>query len=74
VDGLQLTERFTRVARDEIRYEITVEDPATWTKPWTVVQRLKRTEEPIFEVACHEGNTAVMEDMLSGAAPTKTKH
>lgn len=73
VDGLHLIERFTRVGPDEIRQEITVEDPATWTKPWKAVQRLKRTEEQIFEVACHEGNAAVMEDMLSGAAPAKTK-
>jgi hypothetical protein len=73
VDGLHLIERFTRVARDEIRQEITVEDAATWTKPWTAVQRLKQTNERIFEVACHEGNTPVMEDMLSGAVPTKTK-
>jgi hypothetical protein len=74
VDGLHLIERFTRVAGDEIRQEITVEDAATWTKPWTAVQRLKQTKERIFEVACHEGNAPVMEDMLSGAVPTKTKH
>jgi len=48
VDGLHLIERFTRVAPDEIRQEITVDDPATWTKPWTAVQRLKQTKEPIF--------------------------
>lgn len=74
VDGLHIIERFTRVASDELRQEITVEDPATWTKRWTAVQRLKRTDERLFEVACHEGNAAVMEDMLSGATPTKTKH
>ena len=68
VDGLHLIERFTRVVPDEIRQEITVEDSTTWTKPWTAVQRLKQTKEPIFEVACHEGNAAVMEDMLSGPA------
>ena len=74
VDGLHLIERFTRVAPDEIRYEITVDDPATWTKPWTAVQRLKQTDERIFEVACHEGNARIIEDMLSGATSTKTKH
>jgi hypothetical protein len=72
-EGLHIVERFTRVAPDELRQELTVEDPATWTKPWTAVQRLKLTKEPLFEVACHEGNSAVMEDMLSGAAPPKTK-
>ncbi len=71
-DRLHVVERFTRVAPDEIQQEITVEDPATWTKPWTAMQRLTRTDERIFEVACHEGNAAVMEDMLGAAA--KTRH
>jgi len=72
-EGLHLIERFTRVAPDEMRYQITADDPTTWTKPWTLVQRLKQTEERIFEVACHEGNARIMEGMLSGAALTKTK-
>jgi hypothetical protein len=65
-ENLHLVERFTRVAADEIRYQMTVDDPTTWTKPWTAVLRLKQTPERIFEVACHEGNFSVMEDMLSG--------
>ena len=65
-DGLHLIERLTRVAADEIRYEIRVDDPSTWTAPWTAVLRLKRTDEHILEYACHEGNAAVMESMLSG--------
>ena len=71
-DRLHLEERFTRVAPDEIQQEITVDDPATWTKPWTAMQRLTRTDERIFEVACHEGNAPVMEDMLGAAA--KAQH
>ena len=63
-ENLHLVERFTRVAADEIRYQMTVDDPATWTKPWTAVLRLKHTDEKIFEVACHEGNFEVMVDML----------
>jgi hypothetical protein len=66
-ENLHLVERFTRVAPDEIRYEITVNDPTTWTKPWTAVLRLKQTQDKIYEVACHEGNSAVVEDMLRGA-------
>ena len=63
-ENLHLVERFTRVAADEIRYEMTVDDPTTWTKPWTAVLRLKHTDEKIFELACHEGNFEVMVDML----------
>ncbi|MGD1094277.1 MAG: hypothetical protein ABSB35_20105 [Bryobacteraceae bacterium] len=66
-EDLHLIERFTRVAPDEIRYEITVDDPTTWTKPWTAVLRLKQTQEKLYEVACHEGNFEIMEDMLRGA-------
>jgi hypothetical protein len=63
-ENLHLVERFSRVAADEIRYEISVDDLTTWTKPWTAVLRLKHTDEKIFELACHEGNFRVMEDML----------
>lgn len=66
-ENLHLVERFTRVASDEIRYEITVDDLTTWTKPWTAVLRLKQTQEQLYEFACHEGNFEVMEGMLRGA-------
>lgn len=65
---LHLLESFTPVASDEIRYEITIDAPNTWVRPWTVMVRLKRTEEKIYEFACHEGNAPIMETMLSGAA------
>ena len=61
-----LVERFTRVDADTLRYEFTVEDPATWTRPWTAAVLMKKTEGPIFEYACHEGNFA-MSHILSGA-------
>lgn len=66
-EDLHLTERFTRVANDELRQEITIDAPATWTRPWTVMVRLKRSEDQIFEFACHEGNALIMQTMLSGA-------
>jgi hypothetical protein len=65
-ENLHLVEHFTRVAPNEIRYEITVEDPATWIKPWTAVLRLKQTQDRIYEYACHEGNFEEMQDMLLG--------
>ena len=63
---VRVTERYTRVSPDFIHWEITVDDPATWTKPYTFMIRLKRTEALIYEYACHEGNYA-MEGILAGA-------
>ena len=65
-DGLRLVERFTRVGPDTIQHEVTLNDPATWTQPWSVRLLLKNTEDPIFEYACHEGNYA-MPGILGGA-------
>jgi hypothetical protein len=62
---LRLTERFTRIDADTLRYQATVEDPATYTRPWTVQIELKRTSQQ-FEYACHEGNYS-MANMLSGS-------
>jgi hypothetical protein len=59
-EGLRLTERFTRIDPEMIDYEIRVEDPATYTRPWTM--RLTITRQPdyqIYEYACHEGNMAM---------------
>jgi hypothetical protein len=64
--GMSLIERFTRVADDTLMYEFTVSDAATWTKPWTVQLPMTRSNEQIFEYACHEGNYA-MPAMLKGA-------
>ena len=61
-----LTERYTRVAPDVIHWEVTVNDPKTWTKPYTFMIKLKKTDALIYEYACHEGNYA-MEGILAGA-------
>ena len=66
-ENLHLVERFTRVAPNRIDYEVTIDDPTTWTKPWRAVIRLKQTQEHIYEFACHEGNYVSMVSMLSGA-------
>ncbi len=65
-ENLHVVERFTRIDPDTIRYEFTVEDPATWTRPWTAELPLTKTAGPIFEYACHEGNFG-MANTLSGA-------
>jgi len=64
---LRLTERFTRVAPDKVQWSVTVEDPSTWTSPWTFSLPLTISDrEPIFEYACHEGNYG-LRNILSAA-------
>jgi hypothetical protein len=64
---LRLIERFTRTALDTIEWAVTVDDPTTWTKPWTFAMSLTRNDrEPVLEFACHEGNYSVPH-ILSGA-------
>jgi len=71
-ENLHLTERFTRVAPDTILYEFTVDDPTAFTKPWSAQVPMHRTEGPIFEYACHEGNYG-MEGILAGARAEEKK-
>ena len=75
--GLHLVERFTRVDRDTLQYDATMSDPTTWTRPWTARIYFKRTDEPLLEYACHEGNLGMF-GILSGArkmeaAPTTSQ-
>ena len=66
-DTLHAVERFTRVAADQIDYRFTINDPTTYTRPWTAM--LPLTNLPnyvIFEYACHEGNYSIR-NVLSGA-------
>ena len=55
-ETLRLVERFTRVGPETVHYEITVSDPATWTSPWTALVPMTKTDQAIYEYACHEGN------------------
>jgi hypothetical protein len=66
-ESLKLIERFTRTAPDVVEWTVTVDDPATWVRPWTFSLPLTIADhEPVMEYACHEGNYA-MHNMLSGA-------
>ena len=65
-ENLHLVERFTRVDKDTILYEFTLDDPHTWARPWTAQLPLAKIEGPIFEFACHEGNLG-LPNTLSGA-------
>lgn len=76
-EDLKVTERFTRTGPDTILYRFTMEDPATFTAPFTGELPFNRIDEQLFEYACHEGNYA-MSNILSGermkekqAAPNK---
>jgi hypothetical protein len=64
--NLKLTEKFTRTGLDSLLYEFTVDDPTAFTKPFSGQIPMRRTEGPIIEYACHEGNYA-MSGMLAGA-------
>jgi hypothetical protein len=57
-ERVHVTERFTPLDRDTIRYQFTVDDPDTWTMPRSGEMMIRRMEGPLYEYACHEGNTA----------------
>jgi hypothetical protein len=66
-ESLKLVERFTPVSAAVVEWRVTVDDPATWTRPWTFALNLTRDEsQGVFEYACHEGNYA-MHNILSAA-------
>ena len=63
---LRLTERFTRASADVLLYEVTVDDPTTWTATWKYEVPMRLNPEAVFEYACHEGNYS-MAVILAGA-------
>jgi hypothetical protein len=64
---LKITERFTRVAPSTVKWAVTLEDPKTWTKPWTFAMPLTMDDtQPVLEYACHEGNLG-LRNILSAA-------
>lgn len=65
-ENLTVTERFTRVAGDRLRYQFTVQDPTIWEKPWGGEYELHPLKGQVFEYACHEGNYA-LGGILAGA-------
>jgi hypothetical protein len=65
-ENLRLTERFTRVDENTIRYQFTIDDPSTWTRPWSAEVPWAKTIGPLFEHACHEGNYG-LGNILAGA-------
>ena len=69
---LHLVERFTRLDDDTIEYRLTATDPVTFSQPWTLVNGLRRADDGIYEVACHEGNIG-LRGILAGARAQETR-
>ena len=63
--NMKLTERLTRLDAETLEYKYTVNDPDTWTSPWTAAIPLRLSDQPSFEYACHEGNHS-MQGILAG--------
>jgi len=67
--SMRVVERFTPVAADRIEYEVTIDDPKVYTKPWTVALPLNRDSSyQMFEYACHEGNRSIPNELSAGRA------
>ena len=71
-EHLRLVERFTRVNANEVVYEFTIDDPETFTRPWTARMPMTRSDGRIYEYGCHEGNHA-LEGILRGARYAEKK-
>ena len=70
-ENLHLIERWTRIDANTLEYVVTIEDPTTWTKPWTVKVELQRQNDQenriYYEPRCHEGNFAHADDAAGRA-------
>jgi len=68
-----LIERFTRVDPETVMYEFRVEDPNSYTRPWSAMMPLRRIEERLYEYACHEGNYGLYNIMAGARAKEKAE-
>ena len=71
-ENLHVVERFTRTDAGHMDYRYTVDDPTTYTRAWTASVPMTKTEGPLFEYACHEGNYSIV-DILAGARAQEKK-
>jgi hypothetical protein len=70
-ENLKVVERFTRTGDETIRYEFTIDDPATWATPWKAELMFTTMDGPIFEHACHEGNYGIANTLAGVRAEEK---
>jgi hypothetical protein len=71
-ENMKVTERLTRIDDKTVEYAFTVEDPSTWSAPWSGVYPLAAIEGPLFEYACHEGNYGIA-NILAGQRATEAR-
>ena len=71
---LHVIERFTRTSADTIQYRFTVDDPTTFTKPWSAEITMRRIDGPIYEYACHEGNYGLGFVLSAARVQERIKH
>jgi hypothetical protein len=71
-ENLRLVERFTRTGAATLTYEFTVDDPTAFASPWTAAFPMAKTEERIYEYACHEGNYGLQNMLTSARYAEKT--
>jgi len=70
---LKVTEKFSRVDANTVLYQFTVDDPATWTKPWSGEVTMTKLDGPIYEYACNEGNYGMANNLSGARAQEKLK-
>ncbi len=74
-DAATIVERYTRTSADTLQYEVTVNDPRTWTRPWKATFPLRRDMSyGMFEYACHEGNHAMFNILSASRAADRSAH
>jgi hypothetical protein len=73
-EAQKITERFTPIAPGKLDWQVTIDDPEVWTRPWTFAMTLTEDDtQPIFEYACHEGNYGLRDIMLGARAEDAKK-
>ena len=72
-EGLRLVERFTRTSPNSLNYEFTVEDPTTFTAPWTATNTMSTLDGVLYEYACHEANISMFASLQGARAAEKQK-
>jgi len=71
-DRMHVVERFTRVSAKTIDYQVTIDDPGVYTRPWTVAFPMNRDDQyRMYEYACHEGNFSIPNELSAGRAQEK---
>ena len=73
-EQLHVIERFSQTGPGTLKYEITINDPGTWTKPWSLMIPLSRADHPMYEYGCHEGNYGMAGILTRARAEERAAH